>query len=269
VPDFPTDYIYAGEPLDTLYWRYSLRCHVAQENDKAYYAPKLLEIYTAILPLIGGWQDQRLNSDQALQRMIRNPQPDGSFHGTLRNASVGGLQTLTRQNLERVGSKYLADNDHLVARFENGGRDHHRFYESKGRERAHFFLHELFALRKRLKYDRSLMYQSIPHDFWLRIGGYEHQHAMSRADPINQAIDLYIWQGAIALDAADALALRIGSLGSARHVWKAESGFKSALYTDAEGCLRLHYTVYDPVEDAVEGRNRYGSHWVDLIGQAA
>jgi hypothetical protein len=269
VPDFPPDHVYAGEPIDAPYWRYSIRCHVEQEIDKAYYWPKLKEIYAVILPLIGDWQDQRLNSDQALQRMIRKPQPDGSFHATLRNAPVGGLQKLTRANLEKVGSKYLSDNDHLIARFENGGRDHFRFYEPKGRERAHFFLHEIFALRKRLKHDRSVVYQSIPHDFWLRIGGYEHQHAMSRANPLNQAIDLYIWQGVIAPDAADALVRRIGSLTSARHIWKNESGFKGELYTDDLGYLRLRYAAFDQIEDAVDGCNRFGSRWIDLMAQAA
>lgn len=264
MPDFPPGTIYSGEPCDALCWRYSLRCHVEREADKAYYGPKLAEIYEVILPLIGTWQDQRLNSDQALQRMVGNPSPDGTFRATLRKAPVGGLQKLTRENLKKVGSKYLADNDHLVARFENGGRDHFRFYEPKGRERAFFFLHEIFALRKRLKYEASVVYQSLPHDFWLRVGGYEHQYAMSQAQPVNQAIDLYIWQGAVTADAADALARRIGTLTSARHVWKSETGYKGDQYIDAAGYTRVRFSAYDQIEDAMDGCNRYGSRWVDL-----
>jgi hypothetical protein len=264
MPDFPRGHIYAGEPCDALVWRYSLRCHVAREPEKAYYASKLAEIYEAILPLIGNWQDQRLNSDQALQRMVGKPGPDGSFRGTLRKAPVGGLQKLTKENLEKVGSKYLADNDHLLARFDHDGKDHARFYEPKGRERVYFFLHEIFALRQRLKYDASIVYQSLPHDFWLRIGGYEHQYAMSCTDPVNQAIDIYIWQGAIASGDADALACRLGALASARHVWKSETGYKGDLYLDAEGYSRLRFSAYDQIEDAIDGCNRYGSRWVDV-----
>jgi hypothetical protein len=267
VPNLPPRQIYAGEPCDAIYWRYSLRCHVGREANKAYYWAKLADIYAAILPLIGGWEDQRLNSDQALQRMVGKPEPNGSFRATLRNAPVGGLQKLTPQNLEKVGSKYLADNDHLRARFDNNGLDHARFYEPKGRERVYFFLHEIFALKKRLKHDRSVMYQSLPHDFWLRVGGYEHQYATSRADPINQAIDIYVWQGAASSDDADALAVRIGALTSARHIWKSETGHKSELYTDTDGNYRLKYSAYDQIEDAVDGHNRYGSRWVDLLGE--
>jgi hypothetical protein len=267
MPNFPPGHVYAGEPCDALYWRYSLRCHVGREAEKAYYWDSLAEIYEAILPLIDGWEDQRLNSDQALQRMVGKPLPDGSFRATLRNAPVGGLQKLTRQNVKKIGSKYLADNDHLLARFENGGIDHARFYEPKGRERVYFFLHEIFALRKRLKHDRSVMFQSLPHDFWLRIGGYEHQYAMSRTDPINQAIDLYIWQGVASSDDADALVHRIGTLTSARQIWKSETGHKGELYTEADGNSRLSYSAYDQIEDAVDGCNRYGSRWVDLLGE--
>jgi hypothetical protein len=269
MPDFPSGFVYTAQRLDALYWRYSLRCHVDREADKAYYAPKLGEIYGLLAPLFAGWQDVRLNSDQALQRMIGKPDADGTFRATLRNAPVGGLQKLTLERVRKVGSKYLADNDHLVARFENGGIDNARFYEPKGRERVYFFLHEIFALRRRLKYDPSVVFQSLPHDVWLRIGGYEHQFAMSRAHPINQAIDLYVWQGAIESSEADALALQIGGLTCARHVWKSESGHRGELYTDAEGVFRLRYSAYDQIEDAVAGCNRYGSRWRDLKAEPA
>jgi hypothetical protein len=265
MPDFPADFVYNAQPLDALYWRYSIRCHVDAEQDKVYYWPRLGALYDLIAPIMAGWQDVRLNSDQALQRMLRRDDEDGSFHATLRNAPVGGLQRLTHERLEKIGSKYLNDNDHLIARFENGGRDHARFYEPKGCARVHFFLHEIFGLRRRLKYDRSMVFQSLPHDLWLRIGGYDHQHAMSRADPINQALDLYIWQGILPEDAADALAHRLGRLTSAKHIWKTESGQRGALYDDADGNARVRYSVMDGIEDAVDGRNRYGARWTDLL----
>ncbi len=265
MPDFPSGHVYAGEPVAALVWRYSIRCHVAREDDKAYYAAKLAEIHDAITPLIAGWQECRLNSDQALQRMIGKPKSDGSFRATFRKAAVGGLQKLTRERLEKIGSKYLTDNDHLIARFDNGGIDNARFYEPKGRERVYFFLHEFFALKQRMPYDRSIVFQSLPHDFWLRVGGYEHQYAMSNAHPINQFLDMYIWQGAIAEGDADALAQHIGRLTSAHHIWKAQSGYTGETYTDADGLLRLRYSAYDQIEDAVDGCNRYGSRWIDLL----
>jgi hypothetical protein len=269
MPDFPPDFTYKGEPLDTLYWRYSLRCRVEREEDKAYYWPQLRALNEVLQPIVSGWKDLRLLSDQALQRMIGKPGVDGSFRATLRNAPVGGLQSWTAERLEKVGSLWLADNDHLLHRFEHEGRDHFRFYEPKGRERVHFFLTALFGLRRRLKYDRSITYQSLPHDFWLRIGGYDHQYAMSRAHPINQALDFYVWQGAMPAPEADALARKIGRLAYAQHIWKAESGFRGSDYTDDEGYLRLRYWVGDGIEDAVDGRNRYGSRWIDLLEDSA
>jgi hypothetical protein len=270
VPDFPPGHIYNGEPCDALYWRYSLRCRVEREEDKAYYWPQLRALNEVLQPIVSGWKDLRLLSDQALQRMIGKPDPDGSFRATLRNAPVGGLQSWTAERLEKVGSLWLADNDHLLHRFEHEGREHFRFYEPKGRERAYFFLTELYGFRRRMKYDRSQVFQSLPYDLWLRIGGYDHQYAMSRAHPINQALDLAIWQGGLPEAEADALARRIGTLSGAKNIWKAESGFKGEAYTDpADGYYKLRYSAYDEIEGAVDGRNRSGSLWIDLLERSA
>ncbi len=268
MPHFPSGFVYTGMPIDALYWRYSLRCRVEREEDKAYYWPQLAKLHEAILPLIEGWGDVRLNSDQALCRMIGKPDQDGGFRATLRNAPVGGLQKLTSERLKKVGTLYLSDNAHLIDAFEHGGRLDPCLFEPKGRERLHFFLIELFALKQRLKYDRSLTFQSIPHDVYLRIGGYEHQYATSRAHPINQALDLYLWQGALTEARADELALRIGTIAHTTHLWKSETGFRGDTYIDPiDGGHRLRYWVGDQIEDAIEGRNRYGALWADLLAK--
>jgi hypothetical protein len=54
-------------------------------------------------------------------------------------------------------------------------------------------------------------------------------------------------------------------LTSAKHIWRAESGFKGESYTDDAGYLKLRYTVEDGIEDAEDGRNRFGSAWVDML----
>jgi hypothetical protein len=48
MPDFPPGFVYAAAPIDALYWRYSLRCRVEREEDKAYYWPQLAKIHEAI-----------------------------------------------------------------------------------------------------------------------------------------------------------------------------------------------------------------------------
>ena len=268
MPHFPPGLVYAAMPLDALYWRYSLRCRVEREEDKAYYWPQLSQLHEALLPLIAGWQDIRLNSGQALNRMIGKPDQDGCFRATLRNAPLGGLQKLTRERLEKVGSRFLSDNAHLIDAFGNGGRLDARLFEPRGRERVHFFLTEIFAPERRLKYDRSMTFQAIPHDLYLRIGGYDHQYATSRAHPLNQALDLYLWQGALAEAEADELVRRIGALAHAVHIWKAETGFSGEAYIDPQdGNHKLRYWVGDQIEDAIDGRNRYGSLWTDLLAQ--
>jgi hypothetical protein len=266
VPDFPPAFVYKGEPLDALYWRYSLRCRVEREIDKAYYGPQLLAIYDLILPLIDDWADCRLISDQALQRMIGKADADGTFRATFSNAPVGGLQRLTRDTVQKVGSQYLADNAHLIAKFDDDGRIDPRFFTADHPRCVHFFLTEIFALRRRLRHDRAVVFQSLPHDFTLRIGGYDHQIATSRAHPLNQAIDIAIWQGAISEADADALVESVGAITGARQVWKSETGFRGETFTDEAGTLRLRYGIADQIEDAVDGHNRFGAAWVDVMG---
>jgi hypothetical protein len=268
MPDFPSDYIYLGEPNDTLYWRYSLRCRVEREEDKAYFWAKLRVLHERLLPIVGDWQDLRILSDQVLQRMIGKPDEKGAFRIAYRNASLGGLQRWNIENIQKIATRWLTDDTHLIDKFANAGRLNARFFEPRGCERVHFFQTEFFGLRCRLKYDRSNVFQSIPHDFWLRIGGYHHQHNTSYLHEINQALDIAIWQGALAEADADGLALEIGRLTGAKHIWKTTSGFKGETLIDPEdGYHKLRYFVADQFEDAIDKRNRFGSLWVDLLSK--
>jgi hypothetical protein len=261
MPEFPPGHIYRGGPLDALYHRYHLRCRVEREEDKAYYWPQMERIYARLLPEIEGWQDCRLRSDQALERRLGK---DG-LRTTLRNAPTGGLQKLTRDNLHRVATQYLSNNTHLVAKFNGDLEGFERCFDGKGKECVYFFLTEIRAHRRRLKYDPSLMFFSLPHDLMIRIGGYDYQHAMTVADPINQSLDIFIWDGAMPVAKREALVRELAAMTGAIHLWYALSGFMGEQYTDADGFHHARYWVEDRYEDAVGGRNRYGSLWVDML----
>jgi hypothetical protein len=264
MPDFPSGYVWQGGACDALYWRYCIRCHVEQENDKAYYWPQMEQIFDLLQPLIAGWQDCRIRADQALERRIGKMQDRGTFE----NAPVGGLQKLTRERLRVVSTKYLAANEHLVARFRGDNVAADACFTAAHPRRVHFFLTEILAHRKRLKHDASIAFLSLPHDLLLRVGGYDAQNATKAADPINQSLDLYIWQGVMPLEDANALARALGKIAFAKQIWKVESGYIGPTYIDDEGYQRNRYWLEDRVEDAVEGRNRYGALWIDLLALA-
>ena len=79
---------------------------------------------------------------------------------------------------------------------------------------------------------------------------------------------MYVWQGALAEKEADAFALRMGALTHAVRIWKAETGFRGDAYIDPQdGNHKLRYWVGDQIEDAIDGRNRYGSLWTDLLAK--
>jgi hypothetical protein len=261
MPDFPPGHVYQAGPLDAIYARYCLRCRVEREEDKAYYWPQLERIYDRLLPEIAGWKDCRLRSDQALERRIGKHNP----RKTLRNAPTGGLQSLTRERLHNVATRYLSSNAHLRALFDGDRDAYERCFDPKGAECVHFFLTEIRAHRQRLKYDPSLMFLSLPHDLMLRIGGYDWQYTTTAADPINQALDLFIWEGAMPDEKREALVRDIAAMTGAVHVWRAESGFMGETHIDADGAQSLSYWVEDRYEDAIDGRNRYGSKWVDIL----
>jgi hypothetical protein len=264
VPNFPPGYVWQGGACDALYWRYCIRCRVEQENDKAYYWPQMEQIFDLLQPLIAGWQDCRIRADQALERRIGKKQHRSAFE----NAPVGGLQKLTQERLRIVSTKYLSVNDHLLARFRGDKSAADACFTTEHPKRVHFFLTEILAHRKRLKHDESIAFLSLPHDLLLRVGGYEAQYATTAADPINQSLDFYLWQGVLPEKKADALARALGGITFAKHIWKVESGYIGPTYIDDEGYQRSRYWVEDRVEDAVEGCNRYGGRWTDLLASA-
>jgi hypothetical protein len=261
MPDFPSGHVYTSGPLDALYVRYCLRCRVDREDAKAYYWPQLERIYDRVLIDIADWEDCRLFSDQALERRIGK----NAMRKTLRKAPTGGLQELTRDRLHKVATRYLSDNAHLCALFDGDRDRYEQYFAPKGSEHVHFLLTEIRAHRQKLAYDRSLTFASLPHDLMLRIGGYDWQYATSASDPINQVLDISVWEGAMPAPKREALVHDIAALTGAVHVWRAESGFIGDSYTDAEGLNRVRYWVEDRYEDAIDGRNRYGSQWIDML----
>jgi hypothetical protein len=265
MPQFPRGYVHTPGPVAERYHCFSIRCHVEREQDKACYWPRLSRIHDLIEPFIRGWADVRLHSDQALRRRVgATVGPDGSFRVTLRDAPTGGWQKLTRDRLEMVATRYLSNNAHLIDQFEHGGDLDIRLFPPGGPALPHFFCHEIIGSRTRLKGDGSQLFQFLPHDFRLQIGSHSH-HAVSQADPINQVLALYVWQGIAAREDVVALVRELGAITDAVHIWHAESGFQGEEYVDAEGRSTLRYSVFDTVEDAVDGRNRFGATWVDLM----
>jgi hypothetical protein len=267
MPVFPPGYVHRGGPCDELYHVYALRCHVDHEEDKAYYLPTLTRIYEALEPFVAGWADVRLESDQALERRVGKwLGKDGSIRTTLRKAPTGGLQKLTRERLAIAGRRYLTNNANLLHRFANGGAMDVSCFEPKGREQVYFFRTEILGSKARLRYEPGQDFRFIPHDLRLQIGGYAHQYAISKVDPINQALDIYLWQGIAPRADCDALLRRIGEITSAKHIWYAQSGFMGDEYVDAEGFSRIRHMVFESIEQAEDGCNRFGSRWVDLVG---
>jgi hypothetical protein len=253
-PILPADYV-----------RYCLRCRVEDEAVKAYYWPKMSEIYAQVAPLIAGWKDCRLRSDQALQRYIGKPQADGSRRSSFRGAALGGIRKLNAASLQDVCTKYLHQNAHLIARFEDKQASLSPFLSPETPEVVYFFLTEIMAHMRPVPPPAARPFEATHHDFYLRIGGYEHQYATTRADPINQCLDLYIRRAALPEADLDGFALALGKATGAVNIWRAESGFIGETLIDEEGYTRASYAVMDAIEDAIDGRNRFGSVWIDLL----
>jgi hypothetical protein len=253
------------EISNALYLRYCLRCRVDQETDKAYYWPQMAQLHTLLEPWFAGWRDCRLRSDQALQRYIGKPYPDRSRRSTFAKAPVGGVRKLIQAGVQDVSTKYLSRNGHLIARFEDKLASLEPFLTSEHPAAVHFFLTEIMAFRDRPTIPDGYQFDGLPHDFYLRIGGYEHQYATTRADPINQAIDLWVRNDVALESEIDALVLSIAKIGKAIQIWRTTSRFCGELYEDSKGYQCVRYHVRDAIEDAVEGRNRYGSLWIDML----
>jgi hypothetical protein len=269
MPQFPPDFQYTGyEPIDGLYVRYCLRCRVEEEAEKAYYWPKMSQLYGVLEPFLAGWKECKLRSDQALERLIGAPYSDGTYRTTLRNAPVGGLRALTKANLHDVCTKFLSRNQHLIARFEDPKAPLQPFLSPEHPEAVYFFLTEIMANQFKLNRAPQVSFDSVPHDFYMCVGGYQNQFTTSRSDPINQCLDIYIWQALAPATELDALVLKLGAIAGAKHIWRAISGFRGEWYVDETGNNDVRYSVRERYEDAVDGTNRYGAPWVDMLASS-
>ncbi len=266
MPDFPSDFIYSGGRLDALYTRYSLRCRVESEDEKLQYWPQIVRLDESLQSALQGWREKKLSTDQALWRLLRVDE-EGACHVSGRNAPLGGTRNWTRDHLHKISTRYLSDNAHLKFAFDHEGRIPAEFYTAAPAGLVGFLLTEFMASRQRVRRDRSIVFRYAPHDFVLRVGGYHTAHETYRCNNINQYVDFFVSCDAMSRDASDTLALTIGRLAHAKHIYRVDCPFKGSGYTGEDGNFRLRHDVEDGIEDAVEGRNRYGSIWRDLLAR--
>jgi hypothetical protein len=111
----PSKNLIDGNMANPIWRKYYFQCHVEDENDKLFYWPQFEQLYNATSALLKPCKGIDLYACQAFDRRYwQNKQwySSGSF------APVGGWQNFNLKNCEKVATKFLTQNAHLVLAFE-------------------------------------------------------------------------------------------------------------------------------------------------------
>jgi hypothetical protein len=111
----PSVAITAGNQENKVWKKFYFQCHVENENDKLFYWPQLQQLYYASQELLKNFKGIDLYASQIFERRyFKNNQ----WYGSASNAPVGGWQKFSFTNCEKVATKFLTQNEHLVLDFE-------------------------------------------------------------------------------------------------------------------------------------------------------
>jgi hypothetical protein len=131
-----------GNEQNPIWKKYIVQCHVNNENDKLFYWAQFEKLYFAVTTLLKKCKGLYMYADQAFIRWYwQNKQ----WYNTGKNAPVGGYQNYNLKNCEKVATKFLSQNDHLVLKFDGKQTESDALYIANKNGLIEFFGFEIFG----------------------------------------------------------------------------------------------------------------------------
>jgi hypothetical protein len=123
---------------------YALLGKVSRETDKLFYPDNWKLLFPVIDNILKDLPFKKVLSDQAFDKFLKL-EKNGGIRMTGRNAATGGRMNWSRKNFEKVATKHLTNNQHLIYAFENSYRDMLLKYFERGREIITLRKHEIWG----------------------------------------------------------------------------------------------------------------------------
>lgn len=123
---------------------YSIIGKVNNELDKLYYWKSFQKVFDSVDPIIVKLNYKMVDSYQLWQKFLKQTK-DGYYRMTGRKASTGGRMIWSKKNCEKICTKYLTDNEHLIFAFEHSYKEMLGKYYEKGKEILDIRNHEILG----------------------------------------------------------------------------------------------------------------------------
>ncbi len=144
----PLSILSFGNAENIIWKKYYIQCHVDNENDKLFYWPQFEKLFYAITKLLKKCKGIDLYASQIFdRRYLKNKM----WYSTGKNAPVGGFQNYNLDNCEKVATKFLSNNQHLVLAFEGKKEESDALYMGNKNGLINFFGFQIFGNQEKQK----------------------------------------------------------------------------------------------------------------------
>ncbi len=259
---FDKDFIYEAQPIDALYVQYCIRGKVEKEADKFYYWAQQEKVFNLLNPLMEGWKYTRIFSDQAYDKPVFGPKKVVKRISGFPAPTGGRNNIFSYENTHKIATLHLPKL--LTARANFSPVLHPEpmaIYGQNPDGLPIVFRMEIYGRRKTLKTGKAYMDFESPMDFHLYYSpDYVHDYAVNQRINVNMPKDL------MPLIDMDNLIFQLGKTAFAKDIYRSESAFLGTYFTDPiDGYYKVSHRINEEVEDAKNGKNRFGDTWIKIL----
>ncbi len=213
----PSNTLLLGNENNLIWEKYFFECHIDNENDKLFYWKQLEQLYFTISSILKMFKSVDMYADQAFWRQYyMNKQ----WYTTGKNAPVGGWQVFSHKNCQKVATKFLTNNEHLVLQFEGKHDEADKLIRESKNGLIGFSNFWIYAnIEKQAQKGNSA-------DFYFRIIGFR-----GKTDEINQRFELCFRKDLIEQEKVSHMIVELSRIGFAKRIYRTIRPKTFAFYT--------------------------------------
>jgi hypothetical protein len=255
--------IYNNEPNAQIYVQYCIRGHVNAENDKVFYQKQMMQLHDLLNPMMQDWKFKRVFMDVAKFRPVsKKPDAEGAVRITGTIAPNGGRRNVfNAASFQKVSSLHIVHNPNLVNDF-NQVYDKGILYLSHPKGLPTIFRLEIYGRKNSIKVPNWTYDYCTPMHFYLQCDNGIDNHKNAA---INQRINVWMPRNLMSVEAMDDLIKEIGKIAFATAIYKSETACYGLIVEDENGNISSSYRTNENIEDAIEGKNKYGRDWEAVL----
>jgi hypothetical protein len=208
----PAKILTEGSDENPVWVKFHFRGNVETEDDKIFYWPQFGQLFDAISAATVDFQTRFMWADQAFSRRYwRNKM----WYASNSNAAVGGWQKYSRENCEKVATKFLPQNQHLKLLFEGKQAEADKLYIANKKGLIEFMYFWVYAnVEKKRKPEGAMQFYFLLE--WMDF------YKKEKPIPTNQGFQLFYQKSTISAERIEKLVEDLTKIGFAKVIYRLE-----------------------------------------------